>query len=658
MNQYAALDNSQGSEVNHSPQLSQPLKMDTHSSLTGAPSSTETSENSNNSENLSRSIDHGRKSESQAAPQPSEKVFKSQETKLSRVKEALNNYDWEGSWTWEAGGAILSVTCLALLIGFLGYVNGKAYISWQYSISPNAVISVLAAFIKAAMLIPVSACLGQLKWGHGRHPKPTQLYHFHLLDQASRGPWGSLEILWRVRSFLALAGAALMATAVAIDPFAQQILAFPSRQVQALNETAYVQKAQDYSSKWDTSTFQMDHTMQPAVFNGLAQINIPLNAKCPSESCHYPDFTTLGICTSCEDVTEAATQDCRPISRPYDGQNSTLKWKYWHDILSHPSTPSLRRMAASIPIDCKYSAPNGFTFVPGAPNASTSNDTIEIFRSGFRAIVPKPDVSESKLAQIISVFMAKYNPDTIKYTTENISMSEPKPQMTQCSVQLCEKQYTQNHVSTNKRNVQPSRSQSLRISNYHGDTATRTLIPVDGAKALSSNSTYHISRIAHLQLQMHLGMLFDAVLSRFDGKATSGLLLAPILNYSDNITESFSRMATSMTDNIRSGTGLTKVYGRAYRTETFIHVRWPWVILPIVTVILSICLFMTTAIVSRGQPVLWKSSIFPLLMGQLEVDREHEISNLRHLGKIHSMSKKIRIVVEGEDRSPLLFSER
>lgn len=402
----------------------------------------------------------------------------------------------------------------------------------------------------------------------------------------------------------------------------------------------------------------MDHTMQPAVFNGLAQINIPLNAKCPSESCHYPDFTTLGICTSCEDVTEAATQDCRPISRPYDGQNSTLKWKYWHDILSHPSTPSLRRMAASIPIDCKYSAPNGFTFVPGAPNASTSNDTIEIFRSGFRAIVPKPDVSESKLAQIISVFMAKYNPDTIKYTTENISMSEPKPQMTQCSVQLCEKQYTQNHVSTNKRNVQPSRSQSLRISNYHGDTATRTLIPVDGAKALSSNSTYHISRIAHLQLQMHLGMLFDAVLSRFDGKATSGLLLAPILNYSDNITESFSRMATSMTDNIRSGTGLTKVYGRAYRTETFIHVRWPWVILPIVTVILSICLFMTTAIVSRGQPVLWKSSIFPLLMGQLEVDREHEISNLRHLGKIHSMSKKIRIVVEGEDRSPLLFSER
>jgi len=67
---------------------------------------------------------------------------------------------------------------------------------------------------------------------------------------------------------------------------------------------------------------------------------------------------------------------------------------------------------------------------------------------------------------------------------------------------------------------------------------------------------------------------------------------------------------------------------------------------------------MATAIVSRGQPVLWKSSIFPLLMGQLEVDREHEISNLRHLGKIHSMSKKIRVVVEGEDRSPLLFSER
>ncbi|CAG8897521.1 unnamed protein product [Penicillium nalgiovense] len=136
------------------------------------------------------SMSSNRDSESQPAIRPTEDMVFKQETKLSRAKEAFENYDREGSWIWEIGCAILSVVYLALLIGFLGYVDGKAYLSWQYSISPNAVISVIATFAKAAMLVLVSVCLGQLKWKQGLDPKPTQLYHFHLLDEASRGPWG------------------------------------------------------------------------------------------------------------------------------------------------------------------------------------------------------------------------------------------------------------------------------------------------------------------------------------------------------------------------------------------------------------------------------------------------------------------------------------
>ncbi|KAJ5374798.1 hypothetical protein N7517_006804 [Penicillium concentricum] len=609
---------------------------------------------SENPKNVSRPIDRDTESGFQAAPRPAkDTVFEQHETKLSYTKEVSKNYDWEGSWIWEIGCAILSVIYLALLIGFLGYVDGKPYLNWQYSISPNAVISVIATFAKSAMLALVSACLGQLKWKQGRNPNPTQLYHFHLLDQASRGPWGSLKIFWHLRSFLALAGAALMVLAVVIDPFTQQILAFPSRRVQVLNETAYVYKAQEFHTKFHWSTFQMDDTMQIAMFNGLARTSVPLDPICPSESCDYPEFTTLGICASCEDVTETATQDCRPIPSPYSEPNFAQKWANWHEILSSPTTPFLRKMAASIPIDCHYSTSNGFTLTPNTSQPSTSNGTIQIYRDSFIATTSSTD-----LWDIAYVSMAKYNSDTITYTTENMSVSEQRPQMTQCSIQFCEKQYAQNLFSKNSTGFQPSKSQVLQLIDHNTGNRTLTLIPRDGGNTLSDNSTYTIERLSWLGLSMHLGRAFNTVLNRFDGGAPPSVVLATILYNSDNITKSFSSMATSMTDNIRSGIANTQVGGRVYKTETFIHVRWLWAILPIVTAILSIFLFMATAIVNRGQPVLWKSSVFPLFMGLLQVAPEHEIANLRHLDHIQSMSKEIKIVVEGGDNGPLLFSER
>ncbi|KAJ5982080.1 hypothetical protein N7451_012180 [Penicillium sp. IBT 35674x] len=72
-----------------------------------------------------------------------------------KTPSSFQAHDAEGSWTWEIAGALVSVVCITLLIGFLVYVNGRTYSSWQYSISPNAVVSILAAFAKAATLRPI-----------------------------------------------------------------------------------------------------------------------------------------------------------------------------------------------------------------------------------------------------------------------------------------------------------------------------------------------------------------------------------------------------------------------------------------------------------------------------------------------------------------------
>ena len=80
------------------------------------------------------------------------------------------------------------------------------------------------------------------------------------IDQASRGPLGSLEVLFRgmfgfKTGKLTLVGAFLTILALAADPFAQQILKFPSRTVPAQNGTAEVQTAIEYYSPGEMYDF-------------------------------------------------------------------------------------------------------------------------------------------------------------------------------------------------------------------------------------------------------------------------------------------------------------------------------------------------------------------------------------------------------------------
>jgi hypothetical protein len=59
---------------------------------------------------------------------------------------------------------------MALLIGFLKYDDGKIYRGWEYSISSNAVASVIGTIANAAILISVSSWLSQIKWNRLEGP--------------------------------------------------------------------------------------------------------------------------------------------------------------------------------------------------------------------------------------------------------------------------------------------------------------------------------------------------------------------------------------------------------------------------------------------------------------------------------------------------------
>jgi hypothetical protein len=117
-------------------------------------------------------------------------------------------------------------------------------------------------------------------------------------------------------------------------------------------------------------------------------------------------------------------------------------------------------------------------------------------------------------------------------------------------------------------------------------------------------------------------------------------------------------MSASATDTFRTNARGSTIPGDAFRDETFIRVRWPWIILPVVVALGSIVLLVATAIGSKqNKAVLWKSTALPLIMSHFDTTPENGIASLRSVDGMTDMSKKMRAVVLQED-GPITFKEK
>ena len=80
------------------------------------------------------------------------------------------------------------------------------------------------------MLLVATESIGQAKWLLFRK-QSRNLADFKTIDEASRGPWGAFQLLYRFwdgRTMLPAAGAFIVLVSLAVDPFTQQILSYPS----------------------------------------------------------------------------------------------------------------------------------------------------------------------------------------------------------------------------------------------------------------------------------------------------------------------------------------------------------------------------------------------------------------------------------------------
>ncbi|KAK4105368.1 hypothetical protein N658DRAFT_416829 [Parathielavia hyrcaniae] len=101
-------------------------------------------------------------------------------------------------WLPELVCCCLSIACLVVIVVLLKTYDGRRLADWPLSVSLNTLIAFLAAICQAALTVPLTEGLSQLKWNSfARGEKP--LAELQTFEDAKRGPVGSAVLLCKRR---------------------------------------------------------------------------------------------------------------------------------------------------------------------------------------------------------------------------------------------------------------------------------------------------------------------------------------------------------------------------------------------------------------------------------------------------------------------------
>lgn len=142
------------------------------------------------------------------------------------------------TWFYKIIAMNFSVLCFVAIICILWVYDQAPMPLFSYGITLNAIISILVTGCKTSLVFLLGRLIGQLKWIWFRDAhRPVGDMQF--FDDASRGPLGSFVILLRDkgRSLVSI-GAAITLLTIPLDPFMQQMLRYPLKEISSVSHQA------------------------------------------------------------------------------------------------------------------------------------------------------------------------------------------------------------------------------------------------------------------------------------------------------------------------------------------------------------------------------------------------------------------------------------
>ncbi|MCJ1415775.1 hypothetical protein MMC32_002108 [Xylographa parallela] len=487
------------------------------------------------------------------------------------------------SWALECFASFVAIAALTSIATILGLYHEHALSDWKYFITLNTLLSLLATTLKGAVLLPVSSCIGQLKW-IWYHQKQRKLNTIQAFDSASRGPMGAARLFFILRPQLASIGCLVTLITLFSDAFVQQSVQYPSRQANSTNGTATVPISQYYDQHGKIASLDVaiDPSMLAAVYEGafsanLSKISTSLSPQCSTGNCTFPAYASLAMCSECRDVSALVKTT----------NQATYNRTFLPNGLSLDLTDSL-----------------------GILNMSTD---IALNTNDFDG---NPLVSLSMMYMDVNV-----DTDGDGYSSYNYGQTVAYD----CIFSICAEVF---HAAVSDGIFTESVTKTYYLSVQSSDTLDNwefqsSLNISQDQLPTESNLTFAISEAAAdgiltwLNANMNgTGLLEDENTYTW----SSDFLRAIFENGAERYTEVIANIATTMTTNIRLQSG-QQVQGFAISMESFIRVRWLWLILPLIMAVLTVAMLALTMWQSHHLGISsWRNSILAVIKTGLQDD--------------------------------------
>ncbi|KAJ5408174.1 hypothetical protein N7509_002057 [Penicillium cosmopolitanum] len=520
---------------------------------------------------------------------------------------------WGSSWTFEIIGSIISIAFLVGIIVVLFKYDGQPMPDWPYGITLNALISVLSTVMKASMAFVLTECLAQLKWSWFH--SGNKLSDLALLDAASRGVAGAFFVLFRfLPRHLVTFGCLVLVMAAATDPFVQQVMAVKERSVHAPGQASIqVCNSSLYTDYGEGPSPGMNKVLlgtSGAIYSGIFQTQTPnsksIMMECPTGNCTFPTYQSLGFCSKCANITDS------------------LK-----------TSPSSNSMTG----ETKFKLPNGFEFttslnMPYLINSTALRPLVKLDTEGMATIVNFTAIAGQGYGGSISA--------------------------TECALYFCVNTYEASvrqgkFVETTTAISTTSNASSNPMDSLIDVTLTPEICYSNGTRhekpyKKGSNCTFAVNAFSKLAMANSLKPLLKGKASRFMSNRpdyssdTIEALYGMQGNYTD-INSVFQSLASSLTVNARSKVCAAPVNGTAWTDQSYVRVRWEWLILPGGLVALSLVFMIITIIHTRNQYI-WKSSPLALLFSDLQVDAASTLKPDPTLKGMETTSRNMQVWLE------------
>jgi Protein of unknown function (DUF3176) len=584
------------------------------------------------------------------------------------------------AWRFEILSCLLFVLSLVAIFVTIYSHQGRPLPQWPYSISINSLVAIYVVILKAAMLFVAAEGLSQLKWSWFKRSRPLE--DLTRYDMASRGAWGAVRLLWtlRGRDLVASIGAVVTIAALAIDPFAQQIIHYYTCQIELTTAQAAIPRTNlFYEPGLHDGNLQISIStgMQSAVNIGVFQPAVDVRFDCLTGNCTFAQpYHSVGYCSHCSDISSELriANLTHSYTVPTDLRNNFTE-VVWEFNTSLPSGLSvINGVGVGGQFDDEY-------FAMGDPAYTGS---IEIIRGASRYNISNRgschDLSNNDTwpCQGYGAARCTLKP-CIKTYTANVSAGNVQESLISTFSNLAvwddsTMDYEIFEAAVDVACLSSNERQSLIKLGYKIEDSTQWL-PYnqtwDPFPRVSPNETqFPESMIArgcvYLIDILNVDALGNFLSSTFAGNVTVGMgesgeptspngpqVLQNIFDFGNvsfgRVDSIFQNVSDSITNYIRENGNVNHsapAIGLVLHDQTCVQVRWWWLAFPVVLVVLTIVFFAAMVIQTRrgDHPKHeWKSSPLPLVFHKLERDTQDPNEDIVDINEMEGVARRLHV---------------